>query len=55
MLVTMNTFFTLFAVQNKFVFLLLFVIYWYIFLISFLFFILMAHDYSLSLCTPGPR
>ena len=43
LLVTMNKFSTIFAVQNKFVGLLLFVIYWSIFLELFLLLILMAH------------
>ena len=43
LLVTMNIFSTIFAVQNKFVGLLLFVIYWSIFLDFFLRLILMAH------------
>ena len=43
LLVTMNKFSTIFAVQNKFVGLLLFVIYWSIFLEFFLLLILMAH------------
>ena len=43
LLVTINTFSTIFAVQNEFVGLLLFVIYWSIFLESFLLLILMAH------------
>ena len=42
-LVTMNKFSTIFAVQNKFVGLFLFVIYWFIFLEFFLLLILMAH------------
>ena len=43
----MNKFSTIFAVQNKFVGLLLFVIYWSFFLEFFLLLILMAHN-SLS-------
>ena len=43
LLVTMNNFSTIFAVQNKFVGLLLFVMYWSIFLEFFLLLILMAH------------
>ena len=43
LLVTMNIFSTIFAVQNKFVGLLLFVIYWFIFLDFFLRLISMAH------------
>ena len=43
LLVTMNKFSTIFAVQNKFVGLLLFVIYWSIFLEFFLLLIYMAH------------
>ena len=43
LLVTMNTFSTIFAVQNTFVGLLLFVIYWSIFLEFVLLLILMAH------------
>ena len=43
LLVTMNKFSTIFAVQNKFVGVLLFVIYWSIFLRIFLLLILMAH------------
>ena len=43
LLVTMNNFSTIFTVQNKFVGLLLFVIYWSIFLDFFLLLILMAH------------
>ena len=43
LLVTMNKFSTIFAVQNKFLRLLLFVIYWSIFLEFFLLLILMAH------------
>ena len=43
LLVTMNKFSTIFAVQNKFVGLLLFVIYWSIFLEFFLLSILMAY------------
>ena len=42
-LVTMKKFSTIFAVQNKFVGLLLFVIYWSIFFRIFLLLILMAH------------
>ena len=43
LLVTRNKFSTIFAAQNKFVGLLLFVIYWSIFLEFFLLLILMAH------------
>ena len=43
LLVTMNKFSTIFAVQNKFVGLLLIVIYWSIFLDFFLLLIKMAH------------
>ena len=43
LLVTMNKFSTIFAVQNKFVGLSLFVIYWSIFLEFFLLLLLMAH------------
>ena len=43
LLVTMNKFSTIFAVQNKFVGLLLFVIYRSIFLEFFLLLVLMAH------------
>ena len=43
LLVTMNRFSTIFAVQNKFVGVLLFVIYLSIFLEFFLLLILMAH------------
>ena len=43
LLVTMNKFSTIFAVQNKCVGLLLFVIYWSIFLEFFLLLVLMAH------------
>ena len=43
LLVTMNKFSTIFAVQNKFVGLLLFVIYWPIFLEFFFLSISMAH------------
>ena len=43
LLVTMNKFSTIFAVQNKFVGLYLFVVYWSIFLEFFLLLIKMAH------------
>ena len=43
LLVTMNKFSTIFAVQNKFVGVLLFVIYWSIFCEFFFPLILMAH------------
>ena len=43
LLVTMNKFSTIFVVQNKFVGLLLFAIYWSISLEFFLLLILMAH------------
>ena len=49
LLVTMHKFSTIFAVQNKFVGLLLFVIYWSFFFKKFLLLILMAHNYSLNL------